>query len=484
MKVEELIEKSNWIENFYRKKIIGNEILLTTEHGSWIALDKTEYDELVQKNINNDKLFHDLEDRGIILTKYNLNNVIEAWEKRYAHIQDGASLHIIVPTIRCNHCCVYCHSEAESLLHSSNSFDMNEEVMLQTLDFIFRSPSNSITIEFQGGEALLNKKIIKLVIEHSKELNKKYKKKYKIALVSNLTEMDEDIFAYLVENKNHIGISTSLDGPKELHDKNRYYLKEGRSSYDDVTYWIRRLQKAGFNVGLLMVTTRYSLTYWKEIIDEYVKWGKTNIQIKPLDYLGFAVKQWDTIGYSLDEFNSFWCKCVEYMLELQSKGVSIVERYFSLALNKIVKNSDANYMDWASPCGMIRGQIVYNYNGDIYPCDESRVYEDMVLGNVQDSSYISILGSDKAKKLLETTINDIYYCDSCAYKPFCGICSVLTYEYDKNFKIKPNKTDRCKRMKYVLDYTFNKVLNNRKQINNIILGQMISSKLNRIKGCN
>ena len=54
--------------------------------------------------------------------------------------------------------------------------------------------------------------------------------------------------------------------------------------------------------GMLMVTTKYSLPYWEEIVDEYVKWGHHSLQLKHMNKLGFAELSWKQIGYTMEEF--------------------------------------------------------------------------------------------------------------------------------------------------------------------------------------
>ena len=44
-------------------------------------------------------------------------------------------------------------------------FDMDKETAKKVVEFIFQSPSKQITIEFQGGEPLLNFEIVKFVVD-------------------------------------------------------------------------------------------------------------------------------------------------------------------------------------------------------------------------------------------------------------------------------------------------------------------------------
>ena len=70
--------------------------------------------------------------------------------------------------------------------------DMDLDTAKKTVNFIFQTPADNITIEFQGGEPTLNFETIKYINEYAKELNKSYGKGIEFLLVTNLNNMDDD----------------------------------------------------------------------------------------------------------------------------------------------------------------------------------------------------------------------------------------------------------------------------------------------------
>ena len=468
-------KESGLIKNFIRYKRIGEGYLLTTDHGTWVYLNEEKF--LQYKNDQlDDETLKDLIDRGIYLINENAEAIVERYADRISQKSQGAGLHIIVPTIRCNLRCIYCHSEAQSITEGAE-YDMTEETLKKTLDFIFQSPNDNITIEYQGGEPLQNKYIVRRTIELSEEVNKIYKKKFTIALVSNLLNLDEEFLDFLVEHKDILTVTASLDGPKYVHDKNRKYVNSNVGTYDQVVEKLKMCRNKGFNVGLLMVTTRYSLPYWKEIIQEYLKWGINYIQIKPLDYLGYACDVWDEIGYTVYEFVDFWKKCVDYTFELLGEGKVIMDRRLDFALDCLLHDKDTSFLDWTNPCGLLRGQIVYNYNGDIYCCDEARVMPDSILGNVYVDDYNSVVNKLESQQWMESSYLEGYYCDSCAYKPYCGICPVLHYAQEDNFRIKLNKTNRCHINRAIIDNAFENIIFNGDKLRRMFIGIKLKQAL-------
>src|SRR5262249_24500103 len=147
-------------------------------------------------------------------------------------------------------------------------FDMSEETASRALSIALDSPSTRIKIEFQGGETLLNFPLIEKIVVAAKALATQASKQVDFVIASNLALLTDE---HLVFCKAHgVMLSPSLDGPPDLHNKNR--PRPGRNSHELAVRGIRRAQEAlGFDrISALMTTTEGSLERVEEIIDEYV----------------------------------------------------------------------------------------------------------------------------------------------------------------------------------------------------------------------
>ncbi len=155
----------------------------------------------------------------------------------------GPSLHMIVTTLRCNHKCQYCHAAVAPM--TAKELDMTEDTARKVVDTIFYSSARGVTIEFQGGESLVNWPIVQFIVEYATIKSSALKKSLTFALVSNLSLMDEEKLAWLLDHQ--VDICTSLDGDELTHNRQRIY-KEG-NSYEKVTYWIGRIREERLKRG-------------------------------------------------------------------------------------------------------------------------------------------------------------------------------------------------------------------------------------------
>lgn len=445
--------ETKYSPNFLREKRIGKKTLITTDHGSWTLLDNRQLSMLKRNESEKDKkLFANLEKKGIIVTEKNKNKIVESYRKKYNFLFNGTSLHIVVPTLRCDHKCVYCHSEAKGIYEKG--YDMSEETARKIVEFIAQSPSDIIKIEFQGGEPLLRFDIVQYIIEEAKRKITK-KRKLNFSLVTNLSRMDDDILKYLI--KNCVGLCTSFDGPKNVHDKNRLFLSG--SSYDKVTYWIDRIKRDyNYEIGALMVTTRYSLQFWKEIVDEYEKHQMKWIKFRQADKIGFAKGAWDKISYSAEEYLKFWRNAVDYIIKSKKK---VAERGIAYIMKKL-NGEWMNLTDSESPCGAAIAQIAYDQHGNIFTCDEGRMFDIFKLGNVFDNTYRELLTSGKVCSMIAASTNDTLICDSCVWKPFCSVCPVCNYSERGNIIPFIPESDRCKINKGIFEYIIEKIDSSKK----------------------
>jgi His-Xaa-Ser system radical SAM maturase HxsB len=456
-----------------RFKESGDNVLVTNDAGDWQLLKKNEFSDFIKGKLKKDSaLGRELAEKGFwLVDKKKKIELAGRYLKLNYSVNQGPTLFIFVLTLRCNHHCLYCQVIPEN--PRKKDFDMTIATAKKGVDLAFKTPSDYVRIEFQGGEPLLNWPVLKYIVDYSAKVNIVKKKNLKISLVSNLVEMDDKKLDFLL--KNGVDVSCSLDGPAMVHDKNRIYLGK-KSSYRlasgqiiRVQEAIRKLKESGRedvqDLNAILTVSRHSLPYYKEIIDEYLEKGFSNIFIRPLSPFGLSQTTLGEIGYTAEEFIRYYTRSLDYILKINLEGKLLIERNLFYALKKVMRGEDPNYLEMRSPCGAGIGQMAFDYDGKVYTCDEGRMaermgYDNFRIGNVEKSSYNNLIDNEVTKTMcLASSLENHASCQACAYKPYCGICPLANFvAYGTIFPQLPN-TDRCKINQAMFDYLFSKIGN-------------------------
>jgi uncharacterized protein len=443
-------------KNKIRTKKYDDGVLLTNDYGKWCFISKNEYEKFLFGDLSKE-LFKKLEDSFMILTDENNKKISHQINDFYWHIGKGTTLHILVPTLRCNFTCKYCY--AFRAPEDDKDKDMTPEVLDQTIDFIFDTPSDTYSIEFTGGEPLLRFDLVKRGIERAIKLAREKNKKLMFSVVTNGTYLTQEMIDYFYDRK--VGLCLSIDGPKELHDDNRKFTKKGCGTYDDVIKALDLLKKNNYgSINALPVIVKNSLNFWKEIVDEYIKLGFNTLRFKFVSRFGFALKAWEQMCYTPDEFLDTWKKVINYMIELNKKGVEITENIATMMVFKIKEQLDAGYAEMQIPCGAVIGQVVYDYDGAIYTCDEGRTMPEFKVGDVFTSNYRDLLNCP-VTKTLQSVSNLNASCDECSWYTFCGVCPLEIYTEENGFITNIPSNYRCKMHMGMYNFIFDKILHDK-----------------------
>lgn len=370
------------------------------------------------------------------------------------HLNQAPSLHIFVVTTACNMRCIYCQANSGT---AKAAHVMSKETARKAVDFALQSPNPNLTFEFQGGEPLLNFEIIRFITEYALENNNG--KNITFSIVSNLLLLTDEMIEFF--RKHRFGVSTSVDGPAEVHDINRF-LPDGSGTLGLLKEKLSRLREAGIHPGAIQTTTCHSLNYPEEIVRAYAELGFQRIFIRPLTPLGKADKNWGRIGYSPAEFLNFYRKALSEIIKLNQSGCPMTEEHAAILLKKI-NRVPMNYMELRSPCGAGIGQLAYYPDGNIFTCDEGRmVYESgsdvFRVGHVDDPSFSETLKNSICKTMcIASTLESLPSCSDCIYQPYCGTCPVVNYADTMDLIEKEPGTYKCQIYKGLLDQIFEKM---------------------------
>lgn len=433
---------------------------VTNEIGEYLFLSNENFLKFVNHELTTDsKVYLDLKSKQIIVDDGHEKDVIEMLATKFRtkknFLTDFTSLHMVVTSLRCNSNCTYCQVSKKDL--NDKSYDMSEATAKNVVDKIFNSPSKSIKIEFQGGEPLLNFKIVKYIIEKAEWKNLFHKKNLEFVICTNLTSITEEMLKWLKGHR--VYISTSIDGPKHLHNVNRPHNETG-NSYDLVVEKINLCRKylGNDSVSALMTTTSYTINYFKEIIDNYIELGFDSVFLRSLNPYGFAKRDQHLLAYPMDEFVENYKKGLEYIIDINLNGKYFPEGFASILLTRILTPFSTGFVDLQSPAGIAISGVIYDYDGDVYVSDEGRMLASIGdktfrIGNVNNNSYQEIFNNNSLHDLISKSIAEcLPQCSMCAYLPYCGADPVRNYSEQGDIIGNRTLSDICKKNKSIISY--------------------------------
>ena len=388
----------------YYSEHFSDSILLTNTAGEHLFISEEDYGKF-SKNPDTlpDSTKALLKSRFFLCEETNeaaFNNIYDIkYRTKHSYLENESLLLMVVPTISCNCSCVYC--QVNSRKNNAAENDMSLKTALSFCDFVFALPHKNIKIEFQGGEPSLRFDTIELIARRVSHLNRRYGKNIEYVICTNLLNLTKHEIKIL--EKYNIAISTSLDGAKSVHDKNR---------------------PSTLYPSALVTVTSLNLSRMTEIIDTYIENQFESIFIRPLNNYGCAFKN-QNVYYKLDDYISSYKKAILYLIERNLKeDINLREEMFSIILRKIFSPFNDGFVDMQNPCALGQMCMLVKQNGDIYPSDESRMISEMgneywKMGNVNDKNCLITMKEKRAEILENGRLENYEECKNCVYSPFC-----------------------------------------------------------------
>jgi His-Xaa-Ser system radical SAM maturase HxsB len=404
------------------KEIIVNEV------GDYLIVPSGTTERIIKRQVdknNEPELYGDLI-ANFFISETVIPPLIDVLATRYrtkkSFLDNFTSLHLFVITLRCEHTCHYC--QVSRVTSDKNMFDMSVTHIDKGIDMMMQSPNPCLTMEFQGGEALLAFDKIVYAIERTKTLATQKNKTVTYVICTNLAVLDEPVLAYCREN--NVLLSISLDGPGFIHNQNR--KRPGNNSYELTVRGIEmaRASLRTNSISALMTTTNLSLNHPTEIVDEYYQQGFRSIFLRPISPYGFALKNEKKNKYEINNFIEFYKTALQHIIQYNLKGEYFKEEYATIILKKVLTPFPVGYVDLNSPAGAITNVVLFNYDGAVYATDESRMLAESKdftfrLGHLDSSSYNDIFYGEKAQSLFEVMTNEsLPGCSECAFQTYCG----------------------------------------------------------------
>ena len=280
-------------------------------------------------------------------------------------------------TNKCNINCKYCYEVQKKQSKQVFTVEMFYRIIDNVAEF---SCHDDISIIFHGGEPLLiPSDFYENCMAYATQTLSATGKTVSFGLQSNLMLLKDDLIPILI--KYRVGISTSIDGPAEIHN-------QARAGFDKTIDNLHKLCNAGVKVNFITVCSHHN----KDRISDLFQFAKT-LNLKSLQLsIASCVKSINpesTYGpLSENEIFEIWTKALDCW-----KSTGVEERNIALMLKRYLNPDwDFNHtFHCESPfCYAGRHMFVFTPDGNMHLCSPAvpigSKYPEFIAGNINNLS--------------------------------------------------------------------------------------------------
>lgn len=412
---------------FHRFAAAGRQFLYLVPSGGIFEIDeatRTVIDRVGERGVSHDELMRELVAAGI--SAEDAESVIDEMHQSHALVSHEATPEpipnpppdfplqtlVLNLTNQCNLSCQYCYEYGADKVATPEGKPkfMDLDTAKAAVDLLLRQSAGrrNVHITFFGGETLMNFPLLQRVVEYANAQAAAQSRSVDFSLTTNATLLTPAIIRFLSDNR--IGVTVSMDGPKEMHDRLRVF-SNGRGSYDIVAPRVRALIE---NHRTRPITARVTLTSGVSDVVRIFRHLKNDLGFHEVGFAPvttspdrlYAINEPGMDGV-LGQFRVLADEYLESALCGEMHGFSNVSDTLA-ELHQGVSKSH--------PCGAGLGLVGVGPSGDIAPCHRFVDSDQHALGHVSN-------GIDRAKQtefLRRGNIGAKYDCHSCWARPLCA----------------------------------------------------------------
>lgn len=331
-------------------------------------------------------------------------------------------------TQQCNLRCKYCiYSEGSNPNQRSHSSNLMSLEMAKAALMFYRQHTidmDKVVIGFYGGEPLLAYSTIVQTVEYAEEIFAGKEISYNIT--TNGTLLTDEIIDFLLEHDFYI--TFSLDGPKEVQDRNRVF-RDGKGSYDTV---INNIRKVFAKNPDAMKRSSISMVIqpdqdYKELLTLFSEPALKEVNLIPAVVEEDSVtkrlsKQYIT-AFNYDAFlalvDYFRAEETQYDNPLQSSNIQGYDQNILKVKSTLLGPVSAP----GGPCVPGKLKLFIDCFGNLYPCEKVDEKIGMQIGSISDGFDLK-----RVSEILNVGNLTPDLCKECWAFPLCTICAKRSTE--------------------------------------------------------
>ena len=348
---------------------------------------------------------------------------------------------ILEATRDCNMRCKYClYSRHQPGKRGTCKQDMPLATARKAVEYFHAHSSGQAkaALGFYGGEPLLNASLVRKATEYARKVIRG--KELTCSLTTNGTLLDPEIMAFLADNEFFTFIS--LDGPRDMNDRNRIFAGSGKGTFDVVTAGLGEFQRrhpeycrrcVGFSIVIAPGTDLVRLAEWVRQWDlalALVTYASDDTGELERAYQDNPVTGSDRLRAEYVEAASGG-----RLAELRGRLTFCIHSgLFNVSLSALrkrpVPTSPGDRRILRGICTPGQQRLFVDCDGDLYPCEKTEGYRHLRLGHVDSGVDV-----DKAYDIM-VKFHDflVRECSSCWMWRLCPVCLVgptVGHGYDR-----------------------------------------------------
>lgn len=306
----------------------------------------------------------------------------------------------------CNLSCTYCYAVEGG--YGAPQKMMTQQTAIAAVDFLIKESRhiNDISIILFGGEPFLNWKQLKNIVEYGEERAEAAGKTINFSLTTNGTLLNDERIEFIKRHK--IGVSVSIDGDQETHDKSRPF-QNGEGTYKLVSRNVKNLvaERTGKPVAARVTLTKH-YPHVLNTLDHLLNLGFHEAGFAPVTETDVELLlEKKEMNKLLDQFEEIAEHFVQAAKDNKYLG-------FSNLTNLLVDLHKGQTKAYG--CGAGLGFMAVSPSGSLYLCHRFNENEEVNLGSIFEG-----INRDSQQKLLrDLHIDHKTTCSTCPLKHSCA----------------------------------------------------------------
>jgi radical SAM peptide maturase (CXXX-repeat target family) len=227
-------------------------------------------------------------------------------------------------------------------------------------DAIVNKSTKGITLDFIGGEPLMNIEVIDYIcsyfVEQCLEKSHPWLFFWRASMISNgALYFEPEVQEFLKKFKGFISFGITIDGPKEIHDACRKW-PNGEGTFETSYSALKHFNENYYaNSSTKVTIAPENLKDLNKIVKFFIDENVTIIYANPVFEVEWTIEQ-------AKEYYQELIKMADYLLELDNKDtyISLFQEQIGVPMDPIHEN-----LNW---CGGAGDMLAFDPDGIAYPC--------------------------------------------------------------------------------------------------------------------